>query len=319
MFEFIDKNGNISANSATLIVVDKFGIIKKVSSGGGGPTGPAGGDLSGTYPNPSIIKDAVPTDGSTNAVESNGVFDALALKQNLPINEIKRNAEYFCPFIHNSTSVGIPFTTSNVSGGASSPGAVMLDTTQQPGLALSTGVNTNGAASIFLGNNNPPGSIKTSLGEIILETRVYIQTLSDVTNTYMFNFGLNSNGNTVSNNTIQFVYDPERMFGFGAGPVTPNWKTITNIAISRTITDTGIVVNTAQWYTLKIVINADATQVDFYIDNVLVSTHTTDIATPATNNFHFREGVLKSAGTSARRVNVKYTYFNINYTIPLPF
>jgi hypothetical protein len=36
MYEFIDKNGNISANSAKLVVIDKYGKVKEVSTGGGG-------------------------------------------------------------------------------------------------------------------------------------------------------------------------------------------------------------------------------------------------------------------------------------------
>jgi hypothetical protein len=36
MYEFIDKNGNISANSAKLVVIDKYGKVKYVGGGGSG-------------------------------------------------------------------------------------------------------------------------------------------------------------------------------------------------------------------------------------------------------------------------------------------
>jgi hypothetical protein len=69
-----------------------------------------------------------------------------------------------------------------------------------------------------------------------------------------------------------------------------------------------------QWYILKAVINAAATSVDFYIDNVLVKTETTNIPTASTVGNIIN--LVKSAGTTARTVDVDYYYFKQKYSTP---
>jgi hypothetical protein len=66
---------------------------------------------------------------------------------------------------------------------------------------------------------------------------------------------------------------------------------------------------------LKIIINADASSVGFYIDGVLVATHTTNIPLPVIG-FSFDSIIQKSAGLTSRTMQMDYSAISQTFTTP---
>jgi nitrogen fixation protein len=265
------------------------------------------------WKNKTIIQDSVTYGVTTIAPSQNAVFDALALKQtDLFEFNTKQGFYLFEDFLGNPASSS--FNSYGISTFTSGTGAVCIPNTTYPNrtnqqgvMLLATGTTATGSANIRIGENNATSHYLGN-GIYTMQYFVNIETLSDATNRFFSIIGSNTNANFSNTNGIFFLYDE----GIGTyGAASPNWKCITrNSTITATITST--VVTASQWYVLKIVVNANASSVQFFIDNTLVATHTTNIPTLITP----RIAHVKTVGTTNRNLFCDYMLFQQIYTTP---
>ena len=90
---------------------------------------------------------------------------------------------------------------------------------------------------------------------------------------------------------IGFEYDDSQNGG--------RWQAITDDG-AETSNDTGIAVVAGDWYKHSFVINAEGTQVDFFIDDVLVATNTTNIISGIGFGSFINMHIMKLIGTANR-------------------
>lgn len=83
---------------------------------------------------------------------------------------------------------------------------------------------------------------------------------------------------------------------------TDNWHAVTGQGANEE-SDTGVAGSAGSWVNLRIVVAADALQVTFYIDDVLVATNTLNIPTLSIG---IAAGAIKTAGTNSRDVDIDY-------------
>lgn len=200
-------------------------------------------------------------------------------------------------------------TSSFYSGNAINAGTAVI-TSPYSIAQLSTGTNTNGgyrfnsgAVSLFFGTN-------TNRFEAL--TRVI--TNSDATNTFQYLVGF---WDTFSVNQVDgayFLYDAQ---GVSTGSASSgNWQIVTSSNSVRTFTTTSVAIDNTNLQKLRIDVNAAGTSVQFYINNTLVGTHTTNIPTGTARSFGMGNYLQKSAGTTARTVDVDYMFYKTKFTTP---
>ena len=144
--------------------------------------------------------------------------------------------------------------------------------------------------------------------------RVRIPILNDGTDRYYCKLGLVTSLNqTTLGGGIVFTYD---LSGTQTGSsATSDWQTITASSNIRTysqnsVNTTAVIANT--WTKLQIV--ATSSVVYFYIDGTLVATHTSNLPTAQTLTPYF--DIRKTAGTTARTLEIDYTTIDIKYATP---
>jgi hypothetical protein len=148
-------------------------------------------------------------------------------------------------------------------------------------------------------------------------TSVLFNTLSTPTERYRVTIGYGDQATSAAEvDGIFFTYDEG---GTANGTVaSPNWQCVTTVNSVRTLTTTSVAINNSAWCKLSIEINAAGTSVTFYIDNILVATHTTNIPSGAAELITPRVNISKTIGTISRFFHMDYLYYAQTYTTAKP-
>ncbi|MFN9111683.1 MAG: hypothetical protein ACK5XN_16595, partial [Bacteroidota bacterium] len=184
-------------------------------------------------------------------------------------------------------------------------------TNQQGVITHSTGT----ASTNYAGYNYGVNSLYRGTGAITLESYIIIPTLSTSGERFVTVFGEQNGANFMSpTNSISIVYDEGGVF-LASGVTSNNWRCFTRAGSTITRTDTTVPVVANQWYKLRINISADGLTITFFIDNVLVATHNTNVPLISTQ-LTLASYIMKSVGTTARTMQTDYFMYEEIFTNP---
>lgn len=198
-----------------------------------------------------------------------------------------------------------------------STGTIPNHQVNQSGVAqLKTGTTATGVAGIHIGEPVYYASLVVGGGVISYKTSINIETLSTVSERFWVGVGYKDGifGNLGIANAICFIYDEGGVIT--GNTASPNWKIVTCNSSVRTFTDTGVAVSGGAWVKLEILINADATSVEFFINNVSVGTISTNIPSGISKTMIINNQILKTIGTTSRNLYMDYVTYKQTFTTP---
>lgn len=203
--------------------------------------------------------------------------------------------------------LGVPTdgTMSSVtSGGTVSVPGLLANAYERPGqVRIQTNALATDRASVASVNLN---QVAVGGGELTIESSLYLQALSTVTDRYQLLIGLVDSITAVNQtNGVYFLYDEGGVST--SSTAAAYWQTATVGAATRSFNTslTQVTVAISTWVGLKIVVNAARTSVAFYINGTQVATHTANIPLN-TATMGFGIYLQKSIGVTSRYVQVDY-------------
>lgn len=241
-------------------------------------------------------------------------FDSLYASSNQSnIDKGKRMVSFFTDFLANNALDGLGSFQSGGTIGTLGGSQILQRTNQQGVISYNTSTlatnyvhhcSTQGIAQLWFGN-----------GIWNYETSINILNLSTSLERYrlIFGFGAGS-GNSTELDGLFFTYDEG---GTANGTIaSANWQCVSVQSGIRTLTTTTTPVVANAYIKLRIEINATGTSASFYVNGILIATHTTNIPTGTNNRYVLmKQGIAKTIGTTSRVVHCDYIgYENIQTT-----
>jgi len=162
---------------------------------------------------------------------------------------------------------------------------------------LSTGTTTTGYGAF--GSNDTGQSFLLGNGDYYrYEMVLRIPTLSDATNTFTVRTGLFDSAGSDGVDGCFFKYSNGVNSGKWQGVCINNGTSSTCDALTTVAANT--------WYRLTVVVNSAGTSTDFQINGVSKCQVTTNIPTASGRQTSSNVGIAKSAGTTARTLDLDY-------------
>jgi parallel beta-helix repeat protein len=201
-----------------------------------------------------------------------------------------------------TTAVGNNGWTLYANSGSVGANVTSGDSTHFGIMRLDTSSSASSAPTLSLG-----GGLALVLGgaTITIEFEFKIQVLSTVSEEFEARLGLldNTTG-TIGNDAVFFKYD--RL-------TSTNWIIVSRAGGTETATTTSTAVAAGSWLRGRIEINAAASSVEYFIDDVSIGTITTNIPSGTSQVTSPAFQMVKSAGTTSRNLYLDWVYFKAAY------